>query len=318
MQSGTPDYNCINRMERLLRMGQDTLFRRTSCLCTRASPFPPPPPEIDLNDPLVRMAMCSRLPADRTRLRQVLLSSLDPSHVHFSKSFDSSEVVSEGIRPKFEDGSLSPLGSILIGADGAVSRVVSFATTDDALRPIPTGHKMIFGPSPLTENLESEMIPALKEGINVARDPATGLSLFVETCRFTDSVSSLPPRPDDYVFWILTDPKGYTDDLEPSTVLPSLRGTPQLRDLALKHLSSWHPGFQALVKYSDLSKTAIWSMASSQSSIPDWKTNRRRTFLGDAVHSVVRIGGLGGNMAIHSVQTLLEMLVGQAQADGDG
>ena len=269
-----------------------------------------PPPEINLDDELVRLSMCSRLPADREVLRSVLLKTLDPAHVHFGKSFDRTTVSEDGVEAIFEDGSASPLGSILIGADGANSKVASQTLGGDLLKPKPIGHKGIFGRSPLTPDLEARLLPGIDKGVHIAFGPG-GLSLFIEVMRFRASNS-----PSDYVFWIVTDPTGFKGSLGPDSNLSALHGSPELEKISHSSVEGWHDGFRCIVELQDPSKSGIWALIASAPEIPAWPTNRRITYLGDVVHAVAPFGGLGGNMAIRSAQTLLQMLV--EQRDGEG
>lgn len=166
----------------------------------------PPSPEIDLEDELVRRSLCSRLPAEREVLRSVLLRDLDQAHVHFSAPFQRANVSDDGVRAESVDGSTSPLGSILIGADGAFSKVAT-QTLGDMLRPKPTGHKVIYGRCPLTPELESALLPGIDKAIHFAIGPG-GVSPFIEAIRF-----DYPDSPNDYIFWVLNDPTGFNPSI---------------------------------------------------------------------------------------------------------
>ena len=184
-----------------------------------------------------------------------------------------------------------------------------------SLAPRDLGQRIIYGKTPLTPDLEKAMHPDFLHGIRVAVDqsrvdekgvggrPAIG-TLFVETCRFTH-----PDAPGDYVFWVLTDTAGYKSLVKDDAALLQMSGA-DAAALAEKFTRHYHPSIRVIVEKQDPKTSATWaSQCSSPEGIPAWPTQRRVTILGDAVHAVPPTGGLGGNLALNDVRTLLETLL---------
>ncbi|CAD6567062.1 MAG: hypothetical protein TREMPRED_003290 [Tremellales sp. Tagirdzhanova-0007] len=286
-----------------------------------APPPRPPPDDIDPHDPFTRLAMSSRLPVDRGVIRNVLLSGLH-DFVEFNKAFVKYEHTLTGVIAHFADGSSSVEGSLLVGADGYKSKVTK-QLVGDLVTPIDLGPRMFYGKSPLTPELERVMNSHLKYGVRVAVDisspkPPTGPSsipsLFVEVCRYTHENA-----PEDYAFWVLTDSGGFLQFVESDEVLLGKYGH-AAADIAERSISHFHPSVRAVVEHQDRSLTSVWAMTCAPpKGFPPWKTDRRVTVLGDAIHPMPPTGGLAGNTAMRSAGCLVQLVASRKEAsEGDG
>ena len=285
------------------------------------APTRPPPEGIDPHDPLTRLAMSSRLPVDRGVIRNVLLSGLH-DFVEFDKAFVNYEHTPTGVIAHFADGSSSIEGSLLVGADGYKSKVTK-QLVGDLVTPIDLGPRMFYGKSPITPELEKVMNSHLKYGVRVAIDissakppvaPSSKPSLFVEVCRYTHENA-----PQDYAFWVLTDTGGFRQLVESDEVLLGMYGS-AAADIAERSISHFHPSVRAVVEHQDRALTSIWAMTCGPpNGFPPWKTDRRVTVLGDAIHPMTASGGLGGNTAMRSAGCLVESLASRKEAaENDG
>ena len=289
-----------------------------------------PPPGINPDDPLTRLAMSSRLPVDRATLRSVLLTNLKP-YINLSKQFAHYAVEPRSVTAHFTDGT-SAMGSLLIGADGYRSRVTKQLLGPDLekMKPIDMGPRMIYGKSPLTQELKREMNHELKYGIRIAFDPINvppDPTIFLETCRFPNLHPTQSPCsyscPEDYAFWVLTDPKGFSSLVESDASL--LASTSEEAALvAEKAVSGYHKSVRAVIEHQDRKCTSVWAMTCAPPAasgvgagvgdgggvggLRGWKTERRVTILGDAIHPMPPTGGLGGNAAMRSAAGLVMVL----------
>ncbi|CAD6574372.1 MAG: hypothetical protein TREMPRED_001100 [Tremellales sp. Tagirdzhanova-0007] len=277
---------------------------------------PAVPADIHPDDPLTRLAMTSRLPVDRSILRAVLLAPLE-SHLTLSKRFDHYSITPQGVVAHFSDGT-SVTGALLVGADGYNSRVTRqlLGPAFDTIKPIDMGPRMIYGKSPLTAALERDLNTAMRNGIRVAliTDPAIpGPSLLIETCRYThgplpSSAASLSPSPltmpRDYVFFTLASRDRFANTLTSDTC--SNEAAAQIAERSVAH---WDKSVRVVIEHQDRRQTSVWPMTCAPpNGLPAWKTERRVTILGDAVHPMPPTGGLAGNTAMRSAAWLVRVL----------
>jgi 2-polyprenyl-6-methoxyphenol hydroxylase-like FAD-dependent oxidoreductase len=231
----------------------------------------------------------SQYPVDRRRLRQVLLTGLDEV-VHFDKQLDHYERARDGrVTVWFSDGT-SATGDVLVGADGASSRVrgqylPSAERTDtDA---IGIGFRL-----PLTGHTRAWLPPRL----------ATGMNLVLAAAPFFLFTSVFEPRqPDD------GGPGGYIlcAFVARRTACPA--GLEQLEGAALQRavltmIDRWHPKLCRLVAEADPASAAQFPFLAA-ARVPPWEPTNV-TLLGDAIHSMPPAGGNGANMALRDAHHL--------------
>ena len=105
----------------------------------------------------------------------------------------------------------------------------------------------------------------------------------------------------DYVFW------GYTAKRSAYPAELSGDGT-ELRDLVRSMISGWHPALLRLVGESDPSTVAPVAIRSMQP-VPAWPASSV-TLLGDAIHNMTPMAGIGANTALRDASLLRDKLVG--------
>lgn len=228
--------------------------------------------------------------ADRATLRRLLSRDLDDV-LRFGAEFVDYEVLPDGrVRAQFLDGR-SAVGDLLIGADGAASRVrrqlLPGVTTVDA-DAIGVAHKVW-----LTDEVHTELPPQLLTGMNLI-DPDAPFFLF--TSVFEPPAGTGRP----YLLCALV---VRSDALPPDvTELDS----DALRVAVDVLVAGWDPSLRRALAGSDpAARSAVAFRATGP--LPTWAPGPV-TVLGDAIHVMPPIGGLGGNTALRDAHLLGRLL----------
>ncbi|RAS61099.1 2-polyprenyl-6-methoxyphenol hydroxylase-like FAD-dependent oxidoreductase [Lentzea atacamensis] len=222
--------------------------------------------------------------ASRITLRQVLLDGLD---VRFGKRFERYEQ-GDDITLHFEDGTTASC-DLLVGADGIRSRVrkqyLPHAGTEEV------GVTAIAGKLFLDENawVPSELvvransiIPTGRAGMFLAAHDGLGVTDHPDDPLF-DNV-----RP--YLMWAYA-----AADM---TVHDGL----DLQREVLGRISRWSPELQRIVAASPVETISEWRIRSSRA-IDRWQPTNV-TLLGDAIHAMTPMRGVGANIALRDAQLL--------------
>jgi 2-polyprenyl-6-methoxyphenol hydroxylase-like FAD-dependent oxidoreductase len=249
---------------------------------------------------------------DRRTLRRLLLAGLD-GVVTFGAEYDHYEETEDGrVMAVFADGRRA-VGDVLVGADGAGSRVRRQYLPD--AEPAAAGvcgvaHKLY-----LTDQTRSWVPACLQRGMNLVLDDGL-VSLFT-------SVYEPPPGARaaleqvtggshegidaPYVLCAFTaDPAFVQDDLA------DLDGD-DLRQIVDGLIAGWHPNLRRLLRESDpASRSGIVFTASPE--LPPWPSSHI-TVLGDAIHTMPATGGLGGNTALRDARLLSRRLADVARGE---
>lgn len=249
-----------------------------------------------------------KYPVSRIMLRQVLLSGLDDV-IHFDKQFVRYERGADGtITAFFADGTTA-IGDVLIGADGIGSKVrqqyLLHATIVD------TGAVAVSGKFWLTEQTRNHLPPQLTTRLNNILPPS-GCGMFIAQFinQGAGATSELPDADlADHVFWAFIarrDTYGTEADLHGMDGLG-------LRQLVLRMVADWHPTPKRMVAESD---PATMFTTPIQTSVPmsPWETSNV-TLLGDAIHAMTPLQGLGGNTALRDASLLCRHLVAANSGD---
>ncbi len=250
----------------------------------------------------------------RVALRRILLTGLDDV-VQFDKEFVGYQQHRDGtVTARFADGT-SATGDLLVGADGARSRVRSQLLPNAGGQPISAIG--VGGKLPLTARTEG-WLPA---PVMTRKNMFLPRQDFLFTAAFRARQHShlarshlarsnpghaalgypehLDPDP-DYVMWAYV---ANRDSLPTRTA--TLAGQP-LRDLVAARISDWHPDLHKMVAESDPDSTQQFAFAAS-APVVGWPTTNV-TLLGDAIHHMPPVGGLGGNAALHDARLLCHAL----------
>jgi 2-polyprenyl-6-methoxyphenol hydroxylase-like FAD-dependent oxidoreductase len=253
----------------------------------------------------------------RTTLRQVLFTGMEDV-ITFDRVFTGYEQHADGtVTAFFADGS-SDRGDLLVGADGASSRVraqylphathsetglvglggkLPYATPQAAALPerVRSGLSMLFDRRGQFGILHAMRMPwepggAPREGIG--SDDAAQLAAW-PGLRYDNTT--------DYVSWGLSTSRRVL----PADVLER-RGA-DLHDVAADLTRDWDPRWQDLLAASDPSAAMAVSVRTSDP-LPPW-TPSSVTLLGDAVHTMTPGRGAGANTALRDARELRDRLV---------
>ncbi|HZG92879.1 MAG TPA: FAD-dependent monooxygenase [Pseudonocardia sp.] len=235
--------------------------------------------------------------ADRATLRRLLCDGLDDV-IHYGAEFVGYQVLPDGrVRAEFADGR-SAVADLLVGADGAASRVrrqlLPEVQTLDA-GAVGVAHKIW-----LTDETRAALPARLCTGMNAV---LTSTPYFLFTSVFE-------PAPADARPYLLCALVARPDVLPPDvTELDS----DALRVAVDVLVSGWDPRLRRALAASDPdSRTAVAFRATGPLSA--WPAGPV-TVLGDAIHVMPPIGGLGGNTALRDAHLLGRLLPAVARGE---
>ena len=232
-------------------------------------------------------------PVSRIALRQILAEGLEDV-VALGKTFESFETMPDGsVIARFEDGS-SAEGNVLVGADGAASRVRR-QLLPDAQR-IDTGVVMVSGKLALDDAVRRQAPPPVFKGPTVIVGPRG-------CCMFTGAVEYPPAHlaaydRDEYVMWGFSAHRDRFDlaGAAADVVLPDAGAA------VLAQMPDWSPGLRRLVEGAEASSLTSFAVKSSVPVAP-WATGSV-TLLGDALHNMTPFRGIGANTALRDAALL--------------
>ncbi len=252
----------------------------------------------------------------RVPLRRLLAHGLD-DRLRFGKTFTHYEHETDGsVTAHFDDGSHHN-ADLLVGADGAGSRVCAQRLPAAAAEP--TGVVSIGGRVPLTDHIREMLPDSLVPGpmfmfgphgrslFLTLHDPATG-TLVEQT-----APDAIPPIMESgYVMVGLTARLAkYPDD--PTGMSPE-----QLRQTALGMTAGWDRRVHELFRLADPASLATFTLhappAYGVGSVPRWPSSNV-TLLGDAIHPMPPTGGVGASTAIRDAAALTEQLLAVTRGD---
>ena len=246
--------------------------------------------------------------ASRISLREVLLSDLDDV-VRLGKTFDRYETGADGrVTAHFSDG-MSATADILVGADGANSRVRQ-QLLPDAER-INTGILAIAG----KHRLDRANLPRpLREDANMIIPTGSGF-LFTAVWQPDRTMIAGETAPDGflldnssaYTFWAYADNAGrFPPDAK------ALSGA-DLQGVVLDRTAGWAPALRELIDGSDPTTVNAIQVRSARPVDP-WPTGRV-TLLGDAIHNMTPMAGIGANTALRDADLLRSRLMAVASGE---
>jgi 2-polyprenyl-6-methoxyphenol hydroxylase-like FAD-dependent oxidoreductase len=251
---------------------------------------------------------------DRLTLRQVLLAGLDET-VRFGAPYERFEALAGGtVRVVFADGS-SAEGDLLVGADGAGSRVRQQLLPDAVVADI--GQLAVFGKTPLTDEVRC-LVPAPSldgfstvvgpggrfmplAGLEYRTDPAAAAAAHWPGLTFHDTR--------DYVMWVLGAPVAAFGI--PAPQLLGMDGA-ALRDVVAGLTGDWHPDVAKVIRRGD-PDTVSATVIRTAEPVDPWPAGPV-TLMGDAIHCMVP-AGVGAAVALRDAGLLARRLSETAQGD---
>jgi 2-polyprenyl-6-methoxyphenol hydroxylase-like FAD-dependent oxidoreductase len=233
---------------------------------------------------------------DRAFLRKTLFEGIEESTV-FGAQVVGYALQEEGVVARFADGTTSPIGFLLVGADG-VRSVITKQLTKGALKVYDTGARAIHGSSPIAA------FEGLGTGVYSIRDDTREggrIALITNTVRREKTPS---------FGWVLVGSPGSfsapNDDF-------SVTGKPAA-DLSRQLTARWHDRLRPIFEEQIDDEAVFLKMStSSPDGVPEWDNEPRVTLIGDAVHAMTPAGGVGANTALRDAA-----LLGRLIADAGG
>jgi 2-polyprenyl-6-methoxyphenol hydroxylase-like FAD-dependent oxidoreductase len=263
----------------------------------------------------------SAAPADgqfgvsRIVLRNLLLAGLD-NRIRFGAEFERYSVAADNtVTAHFADGSTAT-GDVLIGADGANSRVRQ--------QYLPHAERTLSDAGglaarlPLGDGTRSWLPSFLADGMTMVMPKTGSWSMFTSAFPGRDALTSaiaggvgltglgldpdlLLDTIDDYLLCsLITDHRclpGNVVDLD----------GPTLQKLALDMVRDWNPTLRRM--FAECDPATIVGMRFRQSTLIDPWPSTTVTVLGDAIHNMTPVGGLGANSALRDAAALAEQLL---------
>jgi 2-polyprenyl-6-methoxyphenol hydroxylase-like FAD-dependent oxidoreductase len=253
------------------------------------------------------------LPVSRISLRGILLEGLDDV-VRFGKKFTAFEETPSGaVTARFDDGSTAT-GDVLVGADGASSRVRR-QLLPHAER-LETGILAISGKIAMTEAIRRATPQAFLCGPTLVLGPK-GRFMFGSAVEYRDSdddarrdakpsgtrpAAELALDREQYVMWGFSAPR---EAFAMPTDFEAL-GADDLKSRVLALTADWAGALRHLVEAAQPATVTAFPVKTSVP-IPPWHT-RRVTLVGDALHNMTPYRGIGANTALRDAAALRQAL----------
>lgn len=238
----------------------------------------------------------------RLELQDALLKGLDDvasSVVKWNRRFTHYEELSAGcIRAHFSDGTFED-GNLLVGADGPNS-VVRQQFLPDFNR-LYLGIEAIAGRFILNDDNIDTFPTTLTDG-SLNNIVPSGNGWMFSSAWTAASVNNLKASaPERYLVWAYVLPQDKT------TTLNSKAQGNELIDFVLDATKTWATELRTLVSGSDLATVKRLSLR-SMPPVPLWRTSSV-TLLGDAVHNMTPMAGMGANTALRDAEVLTRCLI---------
>jgi 2-polyprenyl-6-methoxyphenol hydroxylase-like FAD-dependent oxidoreductase len=262
----------------------------------------------DESDPVLHRRGVSRV-ALRDALRLGLTGPGDLV-IRWGKEFVGYDRTPAGVVARFADGTTAT-GDVLVGADGSNSRVRRQYLPD--LERLDVGVLTVAGRYALTPATEDRLPPSLTDGSVNNIVPAGPGWMFAAAWRSprVPADAHHDDAPDtaahDYIVWAYAAAR----DTFPDEV--DRMSSDQLRDLVLGRMKSWSPTLRKLVADAEpgsLGPVALKSMPR----LEPWPSSPV-TLLGDAIHNMTPMAGVGANTALRDAGHLTVALTRAARGE---
>jgi 2-polyprenyl-6-methoxyphenol hydroxylase-like FAD-dependent oxidoreductase len=228
---------------------------------------------------------------DRAFLRKTLFEGIEEM-ILFGAQVVGYTLHGDGVAARFADGTTSPAGLLLVGADGVRSPITK-QLTKGALKVYDTGARAIHGSSPVTA------FEGLGTGVFSIREDAR------EGGRIAVITNTLRKQKTASFGWVLVgSPGAFSAPNDDFTVT----GKPAA-DLSRQLTARWHDRLRPIFEQQIDDEAVFLKMAtSSPDGVPEWDNEPRVTVIGDAVHAMTPAGGVGANTALKDAALLGRLL----------
>jgi 2-polyprenyl-6-methoxyphenol hydroxylase-like FAD-dependent oxidoreductase len=248
-------------------------------------------------------------PISRSGLRQLLVRGLEDVVTFDTRVSGFQQHPESGVELHFADGT-SAHGDVLVGADGSASPVRKQLLP--GARVFDTGVGSIAGKVYLNERVRHLLGERLLRQMTMVL-PVHGFGMFLapflrdDTRPECDSTLDLP----EHLFWVVLG-RSAAFGLESD---PRRASAADLRECALALAERWHPLLRQLICAADADSLLSVSLHSADP-VAAWQTSRV-TLLGDAIHTMTPLQGLGGNTALQDAAVLAHHLVRADRGETD-
>ncbi len=259
-----------------------------------------------------RLIQENRLSISRSELREILLDGLSDTEtgrlvIQWEKTFERYENLPDGsVRAHFSDGSHDS-ADVLVGADASNSRVRKQYVPH--VERISAGVSLIVGRTRLS-NIDSASFPAvLLDGSPNTLIPEAPESIFVSVWRAPVDTNVEPSQAniDYYAVWAyIAAENGFPADIGKFS-------QQQLLALALKQSAGFDKRLQTLMKMCEVDSVSLVPLR-TMPRLPFW-TPSTVTLLGDSIHNMTPMAGIGANTALRDAR-LLRNALSQANTNG--
>ena len=224
--------------------------------------------------------------------------------MRFGRTFERYELRGERIRAHFTDGA-STHADLLVGADGANSRVR--AQLLPHARRVDTGVVAVAGKYRLAADDPRPALPGALLAGPTSVLPGRSGSMFTAVWRGDRQNAAAADfvfdTTTDYVFWAYADAAGA---FPPHAELVALAGD-ALAGLVGERIAGWAPGLRRLVAGSEPETVHALRIRSAEP-VAAWPTGPV-TLLGDAIHNMTPMAGIGANTALRDADLVRRMLI---------
>jgi 2-polyprenyl-6-methoxyphenol hydroxylase-like FAD-dependent oxidoreductase len=248
-------------------------------------------------------------PISRAGLRQLLLEGLEDA-VTYDKHAVRFEQSADQVTLHFADGTFTR-GDVLVGADGSASAVRKQLLPH--ARVVDTGVVGIGGKVYLDQRVREEVGPRLLSQMTMLlppRDVAMFVAPFVRTTHPADPEYALDLP--EHLFWVVI---GRAERVLGNNAHPRQHSAADLRHRAFDLAAGWHPLLRSLIMQADADSLTSVPLHTSQP-VTAWQPTRV-TMLGDAIHTMTPLQGLGGNTALRDAAVLCHELTSAYRSQSD-
>ncbi|KAL9082396.1 MAG: hypothetical protein Q9165_008906 [Trypethelium subeluteriae] len=240
---------------------------------------------------------------NRIEFRDILLGGLNDSKapvVRWNKNFTQYTLRSDNRVCVYFDDETSEEGDVLVGADGANSRVRQQLLPH--IKRVDLGIQAIAGRCEVNHHMHRLLPSTILDGSLNNIVPSGRGWMFISAWKLP---LSTPTSPDtetrQHVVWAYVAPQ---QESYSSFERYSLQ---QLKDFVLEEIRDWSAGLQHLVRNSDISNISRISLR-TMPNLEAWESTNV-TLLGDAIHNMTPMAGVGANTALRDSELLAKVLV---------
>ncbi|NHB91644.1 FAD-dependent oxidoreductase [Photorhabdus cinerea] len=250
----------------------------------------------------------NRMLINRSDLIEVLHEGLSET-IQWNKTFERYEhIKNNNVRIFFTDGSHEDV-DVLIGADGSNSKVrKQYLPT---IERFDTGATLTIGRSRLTPTLTALLPSCMQDGSpnNIVPKSSDGLFISQWCAPINSRVKTTSTENDNFVVWAYAAAKNSYPDTITDFSAESLCA------LIRSRITSWDQTLYTLIKQSDMENISMLPIRSMAHLLP-WRSSSV-TLLGDAIHNMPPVMGMGANTALRDSLLLAQVLTRVASGRED-